>query len=128
MRVLDTTSFSKCGTLVACHQIGGKKGKQMNESMPFDVPDSHEQWLEWELEHAKHLLLEHYRKAYNKHLQTWEVQRHVDRDPEFAQELQAERDGLATLITYWADASYKSTPPQTTEEQRRLMRIGAESI
>ena len=100
----------------------------MSELAPFDVPNSHEQWLEWELEHAKQLLLEHYRKAYNKHLQTWEIQRHVDSDPEFAQELQAERDGLASLITYWADASYKSTPPQTTEEQRRLMRIGAESI
>ena len=99
----------------------------MSESMPFDVPNSHQQWLEWELDHAKQLLLEHYRKAYNKHLQTWDIQRHVDRDSEFAQELQAERDGLKALITYWADASY-NTPPQTTEEQRRLMRIGAESI
>ena len=100
----------------------------MSESIPFDVPDSHEQWLEWELEYAKQLLLEHYRKAYNKHLQTWEIQRHVDRDPEFAQELQAERDGLGALINYWADASHKKTPARTTEEQRRLMRIGAESI
>jgi hypothetical protein len=100
----------------------------MSDSAPFDVPNSHEQWLEWELDHAKQLLLEHYRKAYNAHVQLWDIERHVERDSEYAQELQAERDGLKLLVTYWADGSYNKYPRQTAEEERKLMRIGAESV
>lgn len=95
----------------------------MSESVP-----SHTTWREWEMAYAVELLLEHYRKAYNKHVQLWDIERHVDSDPEYAQELQDERDGLKLLVSYWAGENWDPTTRQTTEEQRRLMRIGGESI
>ncbi len=95
----------------------------MSESIP-----SHRDWYRWEVQSALWDLSERYRSAYDRHRKTWDIERHAQHDPDFAQELTDEREGIRLLAAYWRSEHDSISPRETTEEERRLMYIGGQTL
>ena len=53
---------------------------------------------------------------------------YAENAPEDLQELTDEREGLRLLWTYWRSEHDSISPRETTEDERRLMYIGGQSL
>ena len=89
---------------------------------------SHRDWYRWEVQSALWDLSERYRSAYDRHRKTWDFDWYAENAPEDLQELTDEREGLRLLWTYWRSEHDSISPRETTEEERRLMYIGGQSL
>ena len=89
---------------------------------------SHRDWYRWEVQSALWDLSERYRSAYDRHRKTWDLDWYAENAPEDLQELTDEREGLRLLWTYWRSEHDSISPRETTEDERRLMYIGGQSL